>query len=46
MGKDKTAALERAAKATAKAKGKQTSQGGSSSRPGLPAGWIHDDWIR
>nr|XP_045084547.1 nucleolar and coiled-body phosphoprotein 1-like [Aegilops tauschii subsp. strangulata] len=46
MAKDKTAALERAKKATAKAKGKKTSQGGSSSRSGLPLGWIHGDWIR
>ena len=46
MGKDKTAALERAKKATAKAKGKRTNRGGSSSRSGLPAGWIQGDWIR
>ena len=46
MGKDKTAALERAKKATAQAKGKKTSQGGSSSRSGLPRGWIPGDWIR
>ena len=46
MGKEKTAALERAKKATAKAKGKATSRGGSSSRAGLPKGWIQGDWIR
>ena len=46
MGKDKTAALERAKKATAKAKGKRTSRGGSSLRSGLPPGWIQGDWIR
>ena len=46
MGKDKTAALACAKKATVKAKGKQTSRGGSSSRSGLPAGWIQGDWIR
>ena len=46
MGKEKTVALERAKKATAKAKGKRTSRGGSSSRSGLPAGWIQGDWIR
>ena len=39
-------ALERAKKATAKAKGKRTSRGGSSSRSGLPPGWIQGDWIR
>ena len=39
-------ALERAKKATAKAKGKATSRGGSSSRAGLPKGWIQGDWIR
>ena len=37
--------LERARKATSKAKGKRTSRGGSSSRSGLPAGWIQGDWI-
>jgi hypothetical protein len=42
MGKDKTAALERAKKATATAKGKKTSQG-SSLRSGLPPGWIQGD---
>ena len=46
MGKDKMAALERVKKATAKAKGKRTSRGGSSSRSGLPASWILGDWIR
>ena len=46
MGKEKTAALERAKKATTKAKGKATSRGGSSSRAGLPKGWIQGDWIR
>ena len=39
-------ALERAKKATAKAKGKKTSRGGSSSRSGLPPGWTQGDWIR
>lgn len=46
MVKDKTAAMERAKKATVKAKGKKTSRGGSSSRAGLPPGWIQGDWIR
>ena len=46
MGKEKTVALERAKKATAKAKGKKTSQGGSSLRSGLPPGWIQGVWIR
>ena len=48
MVKEKTAALERAKKATAtaKAKGRATSQGGSSSRSRLPQGWIQGDWIR
>ena len=45
MVKEKTAALERAKKATAKAKGRATSRGGSSSRAGLPQGWIQGDWI-
>ena len=45
MGKEKTTTLERAKKATAKAKGKRTSRGGSSSRSGLPPGWIQGDWI-
>ena len=44
--KEKTAALERAKKATTKAKGRATSRGGSSSRTGLPRGWIQGDWIR
>ena len=39
-------ALEHAKKATTKAKGKRTSRGGSSSRSGLPPGWIQGDWIR
>ena len=39
-------ALERAKKATTKAKGKKTSRGGSSSRSGLPRGWIQGDWIQ
>ena len=39
MVKDKTTALERAKKATWAAKGKKTARG-SSSRSGLPAGWI------
>ena len=38
-------ALERAKKATAAAKGKKTNRG-SSSRSGLPSGWIQGDWIR
>ena len=38
-------ALERAKKATAKVKGKRTSRGGSSSRSGLPPGWIQGVWI-
>ena len=46
MVKEKTAALERAKKATVKAKGRATSRGGSSSRSGLPQGWIQGDWIR
>ena len=46
MVKEKTEALERAKKATAKAKGRATSRGGSSSRVGLPQGWIQGDWIR
>ena len=45
MGKEKTAALERAKKATVRSKGKATSRGGSSSRTGLPKGWIQADWI-
>ena len=46
MVKEKTAALERAKKATVKAKGRATSRGGSSSRAGLLQGWIQGDWIR
>ena len=46
MGKEKTMALESAKKATAKAKGKKSCRGGSSSRFGLPRGWIQGDWIR
>nr|XP_040258694.1 uncharacterized protein LOC120975995 [Aegilops tauschii subsp. strangulata] len=45
MGKEKTAALEQAKKATGVAKGKKTNRG-SSSRSGLPLGWIQGDWIR
>ena len=45
MGKEKTAALERAKKATRAAKSKKTNRG-SSSRSGLPSGWIQGDWIR
>ena len=45
MVKEKTAALERAKKATAKAKGRATSRGRSSSRAGLPQGWVQGDWI-
>jgi len=45
MVKDKTAALEHAKKATGAAKGKKPSRG-SSSRSGLPPGWIQGDWIR
>ena len=39
-------ALERAKKATTKAKGKKSSRGGSSWRSELPRGWIQGDWIR
>ena len=39
-------ALERVKKATAKAKGKKSSWGRSSSRSSLPRGWIQGDWIR
>ena len=46
MVKERTAALERAKKATAKVKGRATSRGGSSSRSRLPQGWIQGDWIR
>ena len=45
MVKDKTAALERAKKVTAAAKCKKQNRG-SSSRTGLPPGWIQGDWIR
>ena len=45
MVKDKTAALERAKKVTGAAKGKKQNHG-SSSRAGLPPGWIQGDWIR
>ena len=46
MRKEKIVALEHAKKATTKAKGKRSSRGGSSSRSGLPPGWIQGDWIR
>ena len=46
MVKEKTAALERAKKATAKVKGRVTSRGRSSPRSSLPQGWIQGDWIR
>ena len=46
MVKEKTAALERAKKATVQAKGRAPSRGGSSSRSRLPQGWIQGDWIR
>ncbi|XBI87860.1 hypothetical protein VPH35_025886 [Triticum aestivum] len=46
MVKEKTAALERAKKATARAKGRATSRGGSSSLAGLPQCWIQGGWIR
>ena len=45
MVRESTAALERAKKATAKAKERATSRGGSSSRAGLPQGGIQGDWI-
>ena len=45
MVKDKTAVLERAKKATGAVKGKKQNRG-SSSRAGLPPGWIQGDWIR
>ena len=45
MVKDKAAALERAKKVTGAAKGKKQNRG-SSSRAGLPPGWIQGDWIR
>ena len=44
MVKDKTAALEHAKKMKEVAKGKKQ-QRGSSSRAGLPPGWIQGDWI-
>ena len=46
MVKERTATLERAKKATAQAKGRATSRGGSSLQSGLPQGWIQGDWIR
>ena len=48
MAKEKTAALERAKKASAseKAKGRSTSRRGSSSRSRLPKGWVQGDWIQ
>ena len=45
MVKDKTTVLERAKKAMGAAKGNKRNCG-SSSRVGLPPGWIHGDWIR
>ncbi len=45
MVKENTAALEGAKKAPAKAKGRATSRGGSSSRSCLPQGWIQGDRI-
>ena len=45
MGKEKTTVLEHAKKAMGAAKGKKTNRG-SSSRSGLPRGWIQGDWIR
>ena len=45
MGKDKTAALERAKKAMGAAKGKKQNRG-LSSCSALPPGWIQGDWIR
>lgn len=39
-------ALERTKKAMEKAKGKRSRRGGSSSRSGLPRGWIQGDWIQ
>ena len=39
-------ALEHAKKAMVKAKGKKSGRGRSSSRAGLPPGWIQGDWIR
>ena len=48
MVNEKTAAMERAKKATVtgKAKGRATSRGGSSSRSRLLQGWVQGDWIR
>src|SRR4051812_43535988 len=45
MVKEKTAALERAKKATAQAKARKFSRGGSSSRSALPKDWIQGDWM-
>ena len=45
MVKDKTVVQERAKKATGAEKGKKQNRG-SSSRAGLPPGWIQGDWIR
>ena len=45
MGKEKTAALERAKKATGAAKGKNQNRG-SSLRSALSPGWIQGNWIR
>ena len=45
MVQDKAAALGHAKKATGAAKGKKQNRG-SSSRAGLPPGWIQGDWIR
>ena len=46
LAKDKTTVLERAKKGAAKGKGKKTGRSGSSSRSGLPRGWVQGDWIR
>nr|XP_020157845.2 uncharacterized protein LOC109743178 [Aegilops tauschii subsp. strangulata] len=46
MVKDKTAALECAKKGAVKGKGKKTGMSGSSSRSGLPRGWVQGDWIQ
>ena len=46
MAKDKTVVLERAKKGAAKGKGKKTGRSGSSSRSGLPRGWVQGDWIQ
>ena len=45
MVKDKSAVMERSKKA-ASGKGRRAGRVGSSSRFGLPAGWIQGDWIR